>query len=150
MLTRERESSKRLHSGFERNLPGYDRTPNAAATNRERRPPRRNRRNPLRATPYRDHAAGPPCGVAVNGIRPSLSRKPVDLPERNPFHKHSRAQRGEEPSKFWLTATTRLELSVLSGAIPAPEPYGKIVGHDTLAWTAFGKSERAVQVSLTL
>jgi len=83
MLTRERESSRRLHSGFERNLPGYDRTPNVTATNRERVPPRRNRRNPLRATGYRDHAARPRCGVAVNVIRPSLSRKPVNLPECN-------------------------------------------------------------------
>ena len=84
MLTRERESSRRLHSGFERNPPGYDRTPNVTATNRERRPSRRNCRNPLRATSYRDHAARPRCGVAVNGIRPYLSRKPAQLPERNP------------------------------------------------------------------
>jgi hypothetical protein len=87
MLTRERESSRRLHSGFERNLPGYDRTPNVTATNRERRTPRRNRRNPLRATGYRDHSARPRGGVAVNVKRPSLSRLPVDRcsqRERNP------------------------------------------------------------------
>jgi hypothetical protein len=37
----------------------------------------------LRATDYRDHAARPRYDVAVNQIRPSLSRKPVDLPECN-------------------------------------------------------------------
>jgi len=83
MLTREREGSRRLHSGFERNPPGYDRPPNVTATNRERRPPRRIRRNPLRATSYRDHAARPRCGVAVNENAPSLSRKPVDLPDKD-------------------------------------------------------------------
>jgi hypothetical protein len=37
MLTTERESSKRLHSGFERNLPGCARTPKVTGTNRQRR-----------------------------------------------------------------------------------------------------------------
>ena len=36
MLTRERESSRRFHSGSERNLAGCARTPNVTATNRER------------------------------------------------------------------------------------------------------------------
>lgn len=79
MLTRERESSRRCHAGIERNPPGYGRTPNDTATNRERVPPRQKRRNPLWATVYRDHAARPRCGVADDGIGHSLSRKPVQL-----------------------------------------------------------------------
>ena len=81
MLTRERESSRRFHAGFERNLPGYDRTPNVTATNRERDRRSEDRRNPLRATGYGDHAAGPRFNASVNQNAPSLSRTPVNLPE---------------------------------------------------------------------
>jgi hypothetical protein len=81
LSSRERESLRDTFRGTERNPTGCARTPNVAATNREHRPPCQNRRNPLRATSYRDHAARPRCGVAVNELRPSLSRKPVDLRE---------------------------------------------------------------------
>lgn len=37
------------------------------------------------------HAKRPRFGVGVNENGSSLSRKPVDLPEQNPSHKHSRA-----------------------------------------------------------